>query len=86
MKFETISGSLYEVDEAKQSVRRLIGINDPTPRQGNDGEWRKYLDATDVAVGQGVLFVWEMVPGIIATAKSTLTSPVKRILTDEDQS
>jgi hypothetical protein len=85
MKFETASGSLYEVDEEKKSVRRLIGVQSPTPRQGNDGEWREYLDITDINVGQGVLFVWSMIPGIISTGKSTLTSPVKRILTDEDQ-
>lgn len=85
MKFETASGSLYEVDEENKRVRRLIGVQDPTPRQGSDGEWREYLDRTEIVVGQIALFVWEIVNEDLLSAKSTHTSPVKRILTDEDQ-
>ena len=58
VKFETETGSLYEVDEEANKVRRLIGVKDPTPRQGSDGEWKSYKDRSDIVVGRGVLFLW----------------------------
>lgn len=81
IRFETISGSLYEVDNENNQVRRLIGIKDPTPRQGEDGEWRGFKSCTPIKVGSGVVFVWEFV-GVMA--KTTLTSIVKNILTIKD--
>ena len=82
MKFETESGSLYEVDEEANKVRRLIGVKDPTPRQGKDGEWKSYMEHTPVVVGKGVVFLWATA-GIVG--RSTITSLVKRVL-DDDQS
>jgi hypothetical protein len=86
MKFSTISGSLYEVDEAQRRCRRLNGIYDPTPRMGKDGEWRTYhsLYPDPIQVGQQVIIVWgddveAIDPNTIPVAKTTVTSPVKVI-------
>lgn len=43
MIYKTESGSVYQVDEANSRVRRLLGTNAPTPRQGPDGEWKQYV-------------------------------------------
>lgn len=58
MKFQTITGSLYELNKDIKSIRRLNGANDPTPRQGKDGEWRKYANTSDIEVGSRVIIVW----------------------------
>ncbi len=82
MKFETISGSLYEVDEENSRCRRLIGVADPQPRQGKDGEWKTFdTMSEEVKVGEPVLFVWWWEGEI---AKSTVTSAVRRILKEEN--
>lgn len=57
MKFTTASGSTYEVDKDNKQVRRLNGKNDPTPRQGQDGQWRKYADIS-VVVGDSAMIFW----------------------------
>ncbi len=44
MIFRTQSNSVYEVDFDNKMVRRINGVNEPTARQGKDGEWRKYID------------------------------------------
>jgi len=80
MKFETETGSLYEIDEAANRVRRLIGVKNPTPRQGNDGEWKTYEDHSPIVIGQSVLLWWAVESGV---GKSTVTSLVKRILEDD---
>lgn len=58
MRFTTISGSLYEVDQENKKIRRLNGNADPTPRQGKDGEWRGYLNDLHIEVGQSVVIAW----------------------------
>lgn len=60
MKFITTSGSVYEVDEKNHNIRRLIGKGDPTPRQGKDGEWRKYaeLRPSPLEIGAQAMIVW----------------------------
>ncbi len=88
IRFETLSGSLYEVDDEASKVRRLIGVSDPTPRQGKDGEWKAFTTRTPIVLNQGVSFIWAIVggdtnPGVIGlTAQSTVTSPIKKILED----
>jgi hypothetical protein len=80
IRFETVSGSFYEVDQDNKSVRRLIGVNDPTPRQGPDGEWREYTAITDIVPGLGVLIVWRVdEEDGEPIARSTVTSAVKEI-------
>ena len=73
MIFHT-ENSTYEVRGF--AVRRLSGRNDPTPRQGKDGEWRDFRTMTPVEVGSRVLFVWETVEDV---AKSTVTGVVMRV-------
>ena len=31
--------SVYHVNESEHLIRRIGGVNLPTPRQGEDGEW-----------------------------------------------
>lgn len=68
--YETIY-STYEVDEDNKQIRRLTSSHEPTPRQGEDGQWKPYADI--FPEDTGMLIVWEYVDGI---AKSTLTSPL----------
>jgi hypothetical protein len=69
--------STYELDEPNKRVRRLNGIENPTPRQGRDGEWRDYETITEPVIGNRLLIVWEFENGV---AKSTQTSPIKEIV------
>lgn len=55
----TRSGSLYEIDEESKRVRRLHGVKNPTPRQGQDGEWHTY-ESMGTGLGGGALFVWSI--------------------------
>ena len=88
IKFQTESGSLYELDEENCRVRRLLGVKDPTPRQGQDGEWTQFTEASAVIVGEPVAFLWSMGSvdsnGGFVIAKTTLTSSVTKILSEED--
>jgi hypothetical protein len=59
MRFETKSGSIYEVDETNKRVRRVSGIMPGTSRVGNDGQWKAYYEISPVVVGQPVLIIWK---------------------------
>lgn len=63
MRFNTRNSS-YEVDVANKRVRRLCGVNDPTPSQGKDGEWRAYESCHNIEVGYSATFVWYGFKGI----------------------
>lgn len=60
MKFKTQSGSTYEVDFNSKQIRRLNGLTNSTPRQGNDGQWKKYNDLypQNITVGHYVIILW----------------------------
>lgn len=60
MKFTTVSGSVYIVNTDSKKIRRLNGVNDPTPRQGKDGEWRSYQELLPSPLRKGTcaLIVW----------------------------
>jgi hypothetical protein len=75
MRFTT-DNSIYELDPARHSIRRLAGTNTPTPRQGDDGEWRRFHAISAVTIGCPVIIVWRM-QGTIARA--THTSPVTTV-------
>lgn len=77
MIFYTESGSVYELDKVNNQIRRLEGVESPTPRQGLDGEWKTFEYCTDVREGRPVLIQWE-------SSRSTLTSPVKTIASLSD--
>lgn len=74
MTFETVTGSKYEVAEGK--IRRLSGTKRPTPRQGEDGNWKVFMSMSGVVVGASVLIGWEFAHGVL---KSTLTSAVSKV-------
>ena len=82
----TASGSLYEIDEASNQVRRLAGAADPTPYTGEDGRWKEYHTLGRIAVGVPLVILWpDMSPvvGLGGTLRmrvpATITSPVEEI-------
>lgn len=75
MIFYTISGSIYELDINNKQIRRMEGKEDPTPRQGTGGEWKKFTTCSEVLVGQSLLIHWE-------NEKATVTSVIATILSD----
>lgn len=80
MKFETQTGSLYEVDFDKKMIRRLAGLFPAQPRQGEDGVWKAYLDIEGPIVGQGCLIMWPLTERSDPWSQpATFTSDVTRI-------
>jgi hypothetical protein len=78
--FETVSGSVYEVDEDKKLIRRMQGTEAPTVRQGKDGEWRRYLDLL-IDMGKSAIILWDpkdtsLLEGSLGGQPSTVTSKV----------
>ncbi len=73
MIFYTISGSTYEIDRTKSQARRLQGQKDPTPRQGPDGEWKKFSSCSEVRVGHPVLIQWEGIKGTLTSIVTMIT-------------
>lgn len=49
--------SAYEIDLVNKQVRRLSGVNSPTARQGEDGEWRHYYNID--LVDNTLMFIWD---------------------------
>lgn len=66
--------SVYEVGD--KAVRRLNGDSDPTPRQGQDGDWREFLTCTEPKIGESFVIGWRIEDGVL---KSTITSMVTKI-------
>jgi hypothetical protein len=85
MLFHTESGSIYEVNADKKSIRRLSNAagNQATERQTNG--WRTYEDISPIKIGNQVLIVWPkqttpLFPGSPDSAvPSTLTSHITKI-------
>jgi hypothetical protein len=87
--FTTRTGSVYELQLDGNGldsgeIRRLTGVNDPTPRQGPDGEWNQFTwsDGKPI-VGQPYLIGWRIEGGVM---KSTVTSEVKTVTEVYDDS
>ena len=84
IRFETESGSTYELDEGASRIRRLQGKRPPRSRQGADGEWRTFLAISEVEAGRRVLISWHpdttpLLDGSPEDASpSTITSRVVR--------
>lgn len=72
-KFLTESGSVYQVDDERNLIRRLSGSNDPTPRQGPDGEWKHFHKLRDDLVPGAIVIFWD-------ETRCTMTSRVVRRL------
>lgn len=79
LRFTTISGSIYELDDDAKRIRRVIGIT-PQTRVGPDGQWKEFLSTTQPMPGQSVIIIWaiEMVDGQ-PIAKTTTTSIVATV-------
>ena len=73
----TTDNSTYEIDQDGLRIRRLEGVANPTPRQGADGEWKKYLEVSPVEIGAPVVMIWRYVNGL---AQATKTSRVRQII------
>lgn len=80
IRFQTMSGSCYEYDDERRRIRRLIGLKDPTPRQGEDGQW-KNVKSVQIILGEPAIIFWP--PNEVSpngdTEPATLTSPVTEI-------
>ena len=60
MKFQTLSGSVYEINTDSKKIRRVSGNKQATNRQGQDGDWREYqsIQPDPIEVGKELLIVW----------------------------
>lgn len=74
-RFRT-ENSTYEMDTEARLIRRIIGVNPPTPRQGPDGYWRPYRAVSPLYVGYRVFITY----ADMAVGKGTITSPVVEVL------
>jgi hypothetical protein len=74
----TTENSVYEVDHPNNRIRRLEGRNDPTPRQGTDGEWKTYVAISAIAEKAQVLVIWQILDD--GAIKGTATSRVQQII------
>lgn len=72
MRTVSTENSTYEIDESNKLIRRVHGVNDPTQRQGEDGEWKEYLGI--MFTGGGILIQWGWNGD--SSAKCTLTSNI----------
>lgn len=89
MKFKTVSGSIYEVDSESKKIRRLYGTEDPTTRQGKDGDFRPYI-RLDLEVGECACIFWDpkttpLLDGNSIGAPATITSQVLEIIQDSPE-
>lgn len=86
MIFKTLN-STYELDRENSRIRRLEGLDAPTPRQGPDGEWKTYATLTPVVepvvpsdeTPRLSFFIdWD------GEGHGTLTSPVQEVVADKN--
>ena len=75
MIVRTSSGSIYEIDEDNKCIRRLTGSIAPTPRQGEDNQWKPFDQI--IFVDDQMVIVWEYVDGL---AKTTVSSPILEVI------
>lgn len=68
--------STYEVDLGNCLIRRVKGVNPPTPNQGEDGKWRSYVQLA--IVDNSLMVVWGVDPsGDQVVVRRTWTSPIQ---------
>jgi hypothetical protein len=77
----TTDFSIYEVDFGNNRVRRVSGVNKPTPRQGADGEWKTYMSVS--MFDHGLIFQWGW--NANGTARCTHTSSIKSVKEIEEE-
>lgn len=78
--FSTETGSEYELNLTEKKIRRLTGTHGPTPRQGQDGEWRTFsaIGPEVPCLGQTLLIEWG-VQNEDGSEQCTVTSPVTSV-------
>ena len=74
--FTTESGSIYELDIGNKRIRRMMGSSPPTPHQGADGQWFRYMAISPPEVGGYVNIVWCWENSLL---KTTMTSNVVHV-------
>lgn len=91
MIFITMSGSRYEADLQNKKIRRLSGANQPTLRQGKDGDWREFDSISSIEINKEVLIIWTPNTKLLegsprSSIPATMTSKVKEICDEENKS
>lgn len=76
--FFTASGSVYEVNTLFKKIRRLDGSQEPTPRQGQDEQWKYYEEISEIKVNSPVLISWSFNEDA-SVIEGTMTSPVVEV-------
>lgn len=74
----TTMNSVYELDRPNHRIRRLEGRNQPTPRQGKDGNWRTYEAISEIEVDSEVTVIWRHLGD--DRIEGTQLSPVQQII------
>lgn len=88
MFFKTETGSTYEVDLKEKKIRRVLGIDDPTPRQGKDGEWKTFKSLL-IEKGEPAYIMWDpkttpLLEESVGGYPATVTSIVVDIIEDSN--
>lgn len=79
----TYSHSTYEIDLRQGMIRRLVSTHQPTKRQELDGNWKRYVNISNVEVGKSLIIVWQRLSeknGVLKRA--TITSPITSFILD----
>lgn len=91
MLFETYSGSVYKIDTTNKKIQRVLGLNDPQPRQGKDGEWKRYEEIipSTPTIGNPIIIIWDRSTPLFPNSPkyaipNTMTSTVVKII-DQSQ-
>ena len=75
MKFNTQSGSIYEINTMEKKIRRLSNSNgtSPTSRQ-RDVAWRTYQDLVPdpIKIGSQVIIVWDASTELLPDTKAQM--------------
>lgn len=84
MIVETLN-SKYEIDTDGKKVRRLTGQNQPTQRQGQDGDWRTFEEVLEPTVGNSLLIIWKVDSENNGDSilRTTMTSTIVKIINDK---
>lgn len=83
----TETGSVYEIDNDKMRIRRVFGIDVPTPRIKADGTWIDVQDIIGLELGKPLIFVYQTLLSqndqdkTEIILKTTVTSPLKELRT-----
>lgn len=66
--------STYEIDYARDGiwVRRIEGVNKPTPNQGEDGVWQECKSVETLRVGESEVLLF-----VFADGKTTMSSAIQ---------